>query len=185
MTPRTGGLLLGLGALFLFAGSASAKAPGPVPPPTPPPPPKPRPVAAPTPAPAATADHGFGFFNYSTGEAVDPSSFLNWAPHATTPAAAPAPAPAKVALPKTGEKWQMIWSVNRPLSFLEMSAAKTAFRSYMSDQSLDSVFQTAGPPTTVAVSSTFTKDATHPIPVGQVIRKSDIVATLSSARRTG
>jgi hypothetical protein len=134
----------------------------------------------------------YGFFNYATGEAADPGSFLNWSPGqgsaapaqgGTPMAKTAAQAPAKIASgPKAGEKWQMIWLVNRPLSFLEMSAAKSAFRSQMTDQTLDSAMQNQGPPSTVVVTTTFTRDGA-PIQPGQVLRKSDIVATLSSVRR--
>jgi hypothetical protein len=196
------GALLGLGALaalLVFSGGASAS-PQPAPTPTPPPPapPKPQPKkpvpAGPPPTPAPTDS---GFFNFATGQ-VDPDpshSFLSWYPGKDDGAPPPAPPPGgqttpppappkpAVTLPKAGEKWTLLWSVNRPLSFFEMSAAKSAFRSQMTDQTLDSAMQNAGPPTTVTLQTTYTRDATGPIPVGQVIQKSDVIAKLVSARR--
>jgi len=179
------GVVLGLGALalLLLSGSSEAApsenaAPPPLPPPPPTPPKKTSPPA-----------HGdYSFFNYATGQAVDPNSFLNWAPGGggggggSAPAAPPA---AVVVLPKAGEKWQQVWSLNRPLSYFELSAAKNAFSSQMPGQTLDSAIQHPDVHTTVTVTSTFTKDATAPIPVGQVIKKLDIVATLTSAQRIG
>jgi len=182
---KSGGLLLGLGALsllFFFSGSSlAAQAPTPFPPAPPPPPPPPKPKPAPTEPPG-----DLSFFNYATGEAAPPESFLNWDPGKIAPPPAPAKPPARATvLPKAGEKWQMVWSLNRPLSFLEMIAGKAAFRSMMTNQTLDSSMQNVGPPTTVTLQTTFTKDSDGPIPLGQTLQKSGIVAKLTSMKKVG
>jgi hypothetical protein len=53
----------------------------------------------------------------------------------------------------------------------------------MPDQRLDSVIQSRSAPWTVTTLSTYTKDAAAPIPVGQQLRASDIVATMTAARK--
>lgn len=174
----TGLVLLGLAALTFLSLSSAASSPLVVEPPPPTPSPPPSPPKKPAAAPAE-----YAFFNYATGEAIDPASFLNWAPSGggEAPVATAPPAPV---LPKSGEQWEQVWSLNRPLSGFELSAAKSAFSSQMKGQTLDSAVQRhtdAG--TTVTVTSTFTDNATAPIPVGQTLKKLDIVATLASARR--
>lgn len=166
------GVILGLGLLGLLALSSSSPAapapPGPPPPPPPPPPPGPDPAT------------DSGFFNWATNAPSGGPGFLNWGPGQGGAPARPAPA---VTLPKAGERWQATWSVNRHLAFYETGAAATAFRSQMTDQTLETLVQSPTAPWTVTVTSVFKTDATAPIPLGQVIRKSDVVATLTGARR--
>jgi hypothetical protein len=64
-----------------------------------------------------------------------------------------------------------------------MSAAKNAFGKYMPDQRLDTVVQSDSPPPKVVLTTTYIQNALRPIPIGQVIDQSGIVATLVSAKR--
>lgn len=172
-------VLLGLAAFsFLALSSSSSPLVVEPPPPAPPPPAPPPKKVATTPPPQGD----YSFFNYATGEGAPPGSFLDWAPGGQ--AHAEPAAPAAPTLPHAGEKWEQVWTLNRPLSYFELSAAKSAFSSQMAGQTLDSAVQrNTGDHVTVTVTSTFTANATAPIPVGQTLRKLDIVATLASARR--
>lgn len=197
------GILVGiavLGGLLVFTGSAGA-AQTPTPPPPAPPKPQPKkpvPTGPPSPAtpPAVTAaDVKFDtWFNYATGQYEPGLDFLTWYPGKPSsdsgaqamPPPTPTPKPpAPPALPKAGEKWQFTFNLNRPLSFLEMSAAKSAFSSQIPDQHLDSAMQNAtSTPPTVTISTTYSQDATSKsFPIGYTISKSGITATVSSARR--
>ena len=181
-------VLLGIAAIGYLAISSAASSPlvvepPPSPPPSPPPPAPPPKKVATTPPPQGD----YSFFNYAAGTGIEPDSFLNWAPGAVPgtaqPEVATPSAPAGPTLPRAGEKWEQVWTLNRPLSYFELSAAKSAFSSQMHGQTLDAALQRTGTPVTVTVTSTFTADATAPIPVGQTLKKMDIVATLASARR--
>lgn len=163
------GVILGAALLGLFAfASSSTSVTPPLPPPPPPPPPDP-----------ATDS---GFFNWATNAPSDAPPFLNWGPgEGGVPKLQPAVPAAEI--PKAGERWQATWSVNRHLAFYETGAAATAFRQQMTDQTLETLVQSPTAPWTVTVTSVFKTDAAAPVPLGQVIRKSDVVATLTGARR--
>lgn len=191
------GILIGLGVLgglLLLTGSSQAAQQAEPQPPTPTPKPKPKPAPS-APPPVTAADVKFDtWFNYATGQYEPGLDFLTWYPgkpssdtgtSAAPPSTPAPPPPAPPALPKTGEKWQFTFNLNRPLSFLEMSAAKSAFSAQIPDQHLDSAMQNAtSTPPTVTISTTYTNDATSKsFPIGYTISKSGITATVSSARR--
>jgi hypothetical protein len=89
----------------------------------------------------------------------------------------------KVELAKTGERWQIVFDLNRRLGYFQAVAAKDAFGKYMPDQRLDTFAQSDSPPPQAVLTTTYIQDALRPIPVGQVIEKSGITATLTSAKR--
>lgn len=165
------GLIIGLGAfgLLLLAGGSSASAATPSgPTPSGPPPPAPPPPPPPPPPPAGLPD------------------FLSWGPgqdHPVTPPPPPHPSAPPAPIPKAGERWEVVYAVNRRLDWLELSVAQQKFADRMPDQRLDSVIQSRSAPWTVTTLSTYTKDAAAPIPVGQQLRASDIVATMTAARK--
>lgn len=179
-------LLLGGIAMFVLASGRGGSLPAlPVPPPPDAPPP-------PSPPLITAGDVKYTtWYNWATGQAdPDAPGFLTWGPGQDAPApvviteilSARAPA-----LPKAGEKWQFTFDLNRPLSFFEMSAAKSAFSEQIPDQHLDSAMQNGdSTPPTVTISTTYTKDATSKsFPLGYTISKSGITATVSNARRVG
>jgi hypothetical protein len=137
------------------------------------------------------------WFNWATGEAMpDAPDFLSWVPGSEAEEQYGPPLPPGMELPpdtpakpeapelaKVGERWQIVFDVNRRLGYFEMSAAKNAFGKYMPDQRLDTVVQSDSPPPKVVLTTTYIQNALRPIPIGQVIDQSGIVATLVSAKR--
>lgn len=171
----TKGIVIAIGigiGLLALAGSSNAA-------PQPPPPPI-KPPLPPFPSKKPPAGN-LGFFNWATNKPSDAPPFLNWGPGQTPEPSVP---PARTAtLPKAGERWQVTYSVNRGLSVFEKGAAASAFRSAMPGQTLDSLVQSSSAPWTVTLVTTYNTDATAPIPIGSTIQKSDIVATLTNARK--
>lgn len=170
------GILLGLGllgGLLLLAGGSDA-APGPTPPPPPPPPPPPRP----DPKKPTSSEHEW--IDWTLGKPVPDLSYLDWYPGKDDPSVPPPPPP-EPELPKAGERWQFVYSINRPLSFIEMGVAKSSFAAKMPDQTLESLKQDQGPPVTVTAVTTYLRDAQEKVPAA--LQKSDITATLVSQKR--
>lgn len=153
-----GGAVLALGAWVVFSGSDDSSEPL-----TPAPA---KPVVKPTPASVDT-------FTWADGSTANVPPFLDWSPNGiSAPVAGPT-------LPKKGEKYQTLYSVNRALHFYEKSAAQAK----MTDQTLVSFNQIDSAPYTVTLVTQYNQDATSPIPIGQTLQKNDITAVLTSAQK--
>lgn len=157
-----GGAVLALGAWAVFSGSGDSSEPS-----TPMPA---KPTVKPTPASVDT-------FTWADGSTANVPPFLDWSPNGIS-----APV-AGSALPKKGEKYQILYSVNRALHFYEKSAAQDAFKAKMTDQTLVSFNQIDSAPYTVTLVTQYNQDATSPIPIGQTLQKNDITAVLTSAEK--
>jgi hypothetical protein len=174
------GLLISLGvlgALALLARSSRSETSSAPSGPAPTPPPK-----DPSPAGDAPSSSDDEWFDWSRGKAVpDAPSFLSWAP--TTPSSYQGGAPPAPRLPKAGELWSFVYSLNRPLSFVEMSVAKQSFAVALPDQTLESMKQDQGPPPTITITTKYLQNASEGAP--ESFKKSGVEARLISSTKVG
>ena len=156
------GVLVGLGVagVLLLSSSGTKASPAEAPPP-------PKPLPPPPPGDPTRKFPESGFFNWVTKKPADVPPFLSWVPGKDGPPPVIAAPPKGIVLPKQGERYEIMYSVNRELGFFEKAAAKDAFRTHMKDQTLESLTQSSSAPWTVTLMTSYKTDALGPIPIGQ------------------